>query len=245
MIKNEGKHYLYRHIRLDKNEPFYIGIGTKQKHSDYPRANFTTNRKTSWKNITNKTDYEIEILLESDDYEFIKQKEIEFIALYGRRDLGKGTLVNHTDGGEGTKGWIPSEETRDKIRKAHDGKRFRGDNHNAKKVIDISTGKIYPCSKDASEELGYNNSTFKSYLNGGLWNKTTCMYLKDYEQGLRINENTKAPPPLEREYKYINKITGEKYTTIMEIAKEFGYSHPYAYSMIYGKRPNKLQIELL
>jgi hypothetical protein len=22
-------HYLYRHIRLDKNEPFYIGIGTK------------------------------------------------------------------------------------------------------------------------------------------------------------------------------------------------------------------------
>lgn len=26
-----GKHYLYRHIRLDKNEPFYIGIGTKYK----------------------------------------------------------------------------------------------------------------------------------------------------------------------------------------------------------------------
>lgn len=25
------KHYLYRHIRLDKNEPFYIGIGTVTK----------------------------------------------------------------------------------------------------------------------------------------------------------------------------------------------------------------------
>ena len=32
---------------------------------------------------------------------------------------------------------------------------------------------------------------------------------------------------------------------LVEIAKEFGYSHPYAYSMIYGKRPNKLQLELL
>lgn len=29
MIEPEGKYYLYRHIRLDKNQPFYIGIGTK------------------------------------------------------------------------------------------------------------------------------------------------------------------------------------------------------------------------
>ena len=28
---NGGNHYLYRHIRVDKNEPFYIGIGTKNK----------------------------------------------------------------------------------------------------------------------------------------------------------------------------------------------------------------------
>lgn len=35
MIVDEGKYYLYRHIRLDKNEPFYIGIGTKNKHK-YP-----------------------------------------------------------------------------------------------------------------------------------------------------------------------------------------------------------------
>ena len=25
---SQGKHYLYRHIRLDTNQPFYIGIGT-------------------------------------------------------------------------------------------------------------------------------------------------------------------------------------------------------------------------
>lgn len=30
MRKIGKNHYLYRHIRLDKNQPFYIGIGTKK-----------------------------------------------------------------------------------------------------------------------------------------------------------------------------------------------------------------------
>lgn len=30
MIKDLGKCYLYRHIRLDNNTPFYIGIGAKK-----------------------------------------------------------------------------------------------------------------------------------------------------------------------------------------------------------------------
>lgn len=111
------RHYLYRHIRLDKNEPFYIGIGTKQPRthntvkSEYRRAH-ETNRKESyiWNNIVNKTSYEIEILFESDDYNFIKEKEIEFISLYGRINNNTGILSNMTDGGDGFIGYIPSKE---------------------------------------------------------------------------------------------------------------------------------------
>jgi hypothetical protein len=29
MIENSGKYYLYRHIRIDNGQPFYIGIGSK------------------------------------------------------------------------------------------------------------------------------------------------------------------------------------------------------------------------
>lgn len=102
-----GKYYLYRHIRLDKNKPFYIGIGTKPENCntlkcEYKRAYQKYGKKRHWKNIVNITDYEVEILLESNDYKFIKQKEIEFIALYKRVDCCGGTLVNMTDGGEGT-----------------------------------------------------------------------------------------------------------------------------------------------
>lgn len=43
------------------------------------------------------------------------KEEIRLIAHYGRLDLGKGTLWNLTDGGEGTAGSKVSEATRNKI----------------------------------------------------------------------------------------------------------------------------------
>jgi hypothetical protein len=92
-------YYLYRHIRLDRNEPFYIGIG----HSDnnkYNRAYTKNGRNFFWKNIVNITDYDVEILHETEIKNEIFEKEKEFIKLYGRRDLGNGILCNLTDGGE-------------------------------------------------------------------------------------------------------------------------------------------------
>jgi hypothetical protein len=50
------------------------------------------------------------------------EKEIELIALYGRRDLGLGTLVNLTNGGEGNLN--PSEDVRYKIGSANRGKKI-------------------------------------------------------------------------------------------------------------------------
>ena len=110
------KYYVYRWIRLDKNEPFYIGIGTKTKndieYGTFTRAAADKKNNTIWKGIKDKTSTLIQIVLESDDYEFIKSKEKEFINLYGRIDLGTGCLANMTDGGEGTLGVIVSENSR-------------------------------------------------------------------------------------------------------------------------------------
>lgn len=100
---------LYRHIRLDKDEPFYIGIGISEK-----RAYSNKNRTNYWHNIANKG-YDIEILFDNLSYDNAKKKEIEFINLYGRIDLGTGILCNMTNGGDGSNGFKHSKEALIKI----------------------------------------------------------------------------------------------------------------------------------
>lgn len=83
MIADNGRHYLYRHISL-YGKVFYIGIGTKlnkpkgfNSHStEYSRAYCKSKRNLEWYEES-KNEYRIEILLESDSYNFIKEKEKE------------------------------------------------------------------------------------------------------------------------------------------------------------------------
>jgi hypothetical protein len=112
--------YVYRHIRLDKNEPFYIGIGNKK---NYTRAYEKHNSKRNliWNRITAKSLYDVEILFSSVSKEFASSKEKEFIKLYGRIDNKTGILCNMTDGGDGICNYIASQETRNKIRNSKIG----------------------------------------------------------------------------------------------------------------------------
>lgn len=45
------KHYVYRHRRLDTNEIFYIGLGTKypKEVTTFNRAHATKDRSNFWK----------------------------------------------------------------------------------------------------------------------------------------------------------------------------------------------------
>lgn len=108
-------YYLYRHIRLDKNEPFYIGVGKRyaKNQQPYKRAFLKTGRNNEWGKVISETNYEVEILYETDSEDDIFKKEIEFIKIHGRVDLGNGTLVNLTAGGQGL--FNPSESTRKKV----------------------------------------------------------------------------------------------------------------------------------
>ena len=110
MISNST--YIYRHIRLDKNEPFYIGIGTDSK---YQRAYSKQSRNIFWNRVVSKTDYEVEILLDNLTKDEAKIKEIEFIALYGKKIDKTGILTNISDGGDGNSGCKHTEEAKLKI----------------------------------------------------------------------------------------------------------------------------------
>ena len=184
---------VYLHRSNLTNEVFYVGVGSKKK------SKHTTNRSVFWKNIVSKHGYTIEIVksnLNSDDA-FKLEKSL--ISLYGRRDLNKGTLVNLTDGGEGSYGVIKSEETKEKLRiknkgktltkehklnigLANKGKDFSEEARKnqrlrvSKKVINIDTLEVYNSAKEVSVVLGIKPLNFTRQLNGYCKNKTKFKY---------------------------------------------------------------------
>jgi hypothetical protein len=184
---------VYRHIRLDKNEPFYIGISSRKRrpYDKHGRSSF-------WWNIINKTDYRIEILFDNLSWDEACEKEKEFIKLYGRRDLGLGSLINQTDGGEGVVGkpawnkgiktfkpsWNAGKKTslktRNKISESNKGKpglfgeknpSYGKPSWNNKKIIaiDITNNKMigeFKSVKEAGELLPISYASVKKILSG-------------------------------------------------------------------------------
>lgn len=103
--------YVYAHIRQDKLEVFYIGIGLTDD-LQYSRAYSKKNRNIHRKNIVNKSLYTVVILHKCLTEQEAKDKEIELIAMYGRVNSGTGKLCNLTNGGDGSNGCIPTDTAR-------------------------------------------------------------------------------------------------------------------------------------
>jgi hypothetical protein len=114
----ENNYYIYFHINLVSNEVFYVGKGNRS------RAFSKWNRNRHWNNIVNKYGYRVEIIENNLSNDISLQREKLYINLIGRKDLGLGPLVNHTDGGDGG-GINPSQETRKKRSEALIGNQYR------------------------------------------------------------------------------------------------------------------------
>lgn len=187
-------YYLYRHIRLDKYGPFYIGVGSKTKSdikNNYYSRSIEKRRNNLWKKIANKTEYKVEILLESDNYQYILNKEKEFIKMYGRKDLKNGSLTNLTDGGEFNKNRICSEELKKKrsinakkrwdLLNDYEKLKILKPKDSSKKVIDINNNTIYKSIREAykSKNFLFTERHFRSILNNKYSNKTNFKLLEN------------------------------------------------------------------
>jgi predicted GIY-YIG superfamily endonuclease len=168
--------YIYRHIRLDTNQPFYIGM-TVQRTRPYERAS----REIEWKAIANQTPIRVEILFDDLTKSEAIEKEIELIALYKRQCDG-GTLVNKTLGGMGIIGVKKqpiSESTRLKmslmnkgVPKPNQSIAMKGKPAKNRKPIYCGlNGKTYESMVQASKDLGLAIGTIHGYLNNTFKNK--------------------------------------------------------------------------
>jgi len=185
---------VYRHIRLDTNEVFYIGIGKE----DRPYS--TYHRSAWWKKIANKTKHRVDVLFNDMTWDQACEKEIELIKLYGRRDKGTGTLVNMTDGGEGTRGLIFTKLHRSRMSKALKGKPLTEETK--RKISETLKGHIN--SKEARAKIskaltGKKRSieACESISKG----KTGVLFSKDHKKKLSEAAKTRKRYPMSEETK--------------------------------------------
>ena len=158
----KNNYYVYLHIKEDTGEPFYVGKGKDKRY------NVKSGRSKYWKNIVDKHGFDI-IFLEIDltNEEAIK-KEIYWIDRIGRKDLGNGTLVNFTDGGEGTINRPMTEKNKKIISECNKKMKHRLGSHltdeHKKMISDRHKGKID--SKDTKIKKSLSRKNKKYYNNG-------------------------------------------------------------------------------
>lgn len=170
-----NKYYLYIHYKLDTNEPFYIGVGTKNlkgvSYTAIHKRAFSKNRSIWWKKTVNKHGYYVTIKEYFAEVEACRNREIELIAAYGRLDMGLGPLVNMSKGGDG----CLDEEIRQRI-----GKKLSGLNNFKSKGcyqydMNYNCIAVYGSFNMAANETGFKKQNLLSskdkrlYSNGFYW----------------------------------------------------------------------------
>lgn len=190
------KYYVYQHLRLDKNEIFYIGIGTKSKQdlkcNTYSRAYSKHIDNNIWLKIVRKTNWKFEILFESNDRKEVEQMEIELITKYGRKCDNKGCLANLTLGGESNKGYIFTEEQKRKISDSQKGKPGR---RLGKKLTDEQKTKLSIIQKEIAnrpDRIEYRRrlATGNSYRLGKLHSEKSKKQMSESAKKRGCNSKT-------------------------------------------------------
>lgn len=137
--------YTYIHFKKDDGTPFYIGKGQKNRYC------VKTNRNNYWKNIVSKHGFNAEILCNWSTEQEAFEHEKFLIQCFKNMNY---ELVNMTEGGEGTSGWIPSDSWRKK-RSDYQKKNFVNPMFNEEskqKRTKTITGKLL--SKEHKDKIG-------------------------------------------------------------------------------------------
>lgn len=241
----ERKSYVYRHRRLDTNEIFYVGKGTKKDRkyflkyeTEYERAFSHKNRNHWWTNIINKTNFQVEILLDNLFNNEAEELEILLISEYKRKDCCGGTLVNMTDGGEGVK------NINDNARKIKSEKMLGeknpmwGGNFSSEhiKKLSISHKGIIPWNKGKIDVFSEESNKKRSdSLKGRLpWN-TGMELSQSHKDKIKSNTPRRFSGEAPASKKVLQISTGLVWNSIRDCARDLNISYTNLSICLSGK----------
>lgn len=152
MQTSENKYYAYMWVRED-GTPYYIGKG-KGNRAFINIGHVVHKPKDRSRILIFERSSEVEAF----------ETEKELIYNWGRKDLGRGCLYNHTDGGEGASGYKWTEEQRKMLRELNTGEAnpFFGKKH----VEGFRKG--HPVSQKTRQAVSEANKIYKHAL-GHKW----------------------------------------------------------------------------
>ena len=130
---------------------FYVGMG------NIDRAYRETGRNTFWNSVTDKHNYDVEIIAEDMTVEDAANLERYLINEIGREDTQRGTLVNLSDGGEkGSNGWILTPEKSARLKAGKVGMKMPPftEEHKAKLALSRVGMKLSEEHKEAISKAG-------------------------------------------------------------------------------------------
>ncbi len=240
----ESNAYVYKHIRLDTNQVFYVGIGSKRRPTDYQRANRTSRRNKFWTAIVNKCGHRVEIVLDNISWDVAQAKERELIATYGRRNIKTGSLVNLTDGGEGCVGMILTEEHKSKIGAANKGIPRTAEQKEINRLAHIG--------KKTSEET---KQKLRLSASGRRHSEESIALMRRVQTGKKYSNESKAKMSIAKIGKrqsaetvakkskpVIDVKTGVRYGSVTEAAAAFGLDKKNLSNMLTGWLKNKTSL---
>ena len=220
---------VYRHIRPDKNQPFYVGIGKEEE-----RAYNKVKRNKIWKDIKNKNkNYVVEIIFRDLSWEEACRREILYIKLYGRIDQGTGILANMT-GGDGTNGLKWSDESRKRVSEQRKG--IKQTPENIAKRVAGRIGK--PLSEEHKQKLRESKLGDKNPWFGKKFSEDHINKLIISLTGRTCSQDTRLKIARAQGKKVFNTATKEIFLTIKEAADSIGMKRSTLESKLRGENKN-------
>lgn len=182
--------YVYRHIRLDTNKVFYIGIGK----TPY-RLKSKQGRNDLWHRIADKAGFRAEIIKDNLSWEAAAALEIKLIKQYGRINNKTGVLANMTDGGDGNLGLRHSKEALEKIAAASRGRigYWKGKKV-PKEILDKIKRKTGPNIKLRGKTHSDESKKRMSLSHIGIRRNVGVPFTDDRKKKISESKKGKAPP---------------------------------------------------